>query len=292
MESKGFRIVEGSLTGKKDFYRSGSIRERADELNRLIHDPEVKCIMATIGGNNSNSLLPYIDYEALIDHPKIIIGYSDVTALLLGIYAKTDLITYYGPAAAASFGEFLPYSEQTFGYFCDVLMEGASRPYVFPCPVAWTDEFIDWETQERSKTPVRNQWITITPGKASGRLIGGNLNTMEGIWGTPFMPEIREGDILMVEDSLKDASTIERSFSLLKCSGVFDRIGGLILGKHEKFDDQGTGRKPFEILQEVMGPVSFPVLADFDCCHTHPMLTMPIGLPIALDADSRQVTLL
>ncbi|HAS3151713.1 TPA: LD-carboxypeptidase, partial [Vibrio cholerae] len=96
------------LTGKSDYYRSGSIRERAEELNQLIRDPNVRCIMSTIGGNNSNSLLPYIDYEALRNDPKIIIGYSDVTALLLGIYAQTGLITFYGPALVASFGEYPP----------------------------------------------------------------------------------------------------------------------------------------------------------------------------------------
>ena len=114
---------------------------------------------------------------------------------------------------------------------------------------------------------------------------------MQGIWNTEFMPTIQSGDILLIEDSLKDAATIERSFALLKCSGVFDRIGGLILGKHEKFDSLGTGRKPYEILNEVMGDVEFPVLAEFDCCHTHPMLTVPIGSQVQLDADAQVVTL-
>ena len=108
-------------------------------------------------------------------------------------------------------------------------------------------------------------------------MIGGNLNTMEGFFGTEYMPEIKEGDILFIEDSLKDACTIERTFSLLKLAGVFEKVGGIILGKHEKFDDNGTGRKPYEILLEVLGDCQIPFLADFDCCHTHPMFTMPIG---------------
>ena len=115
---------------------------------------------------------------------------------------------------------------------------------------------------------------------------------MQGIWGTKYFPEITDGTILMIEDSLKDAATVERSFSLLKCAGVFERISGLILGKHEKFDDMGTGRQPYEILQEVIGDVDFPVLAEFDCCHTHPMLTVPIGAKVRLDADAQTVTLL
>lgn len=292
LQSKGFRFVEGALTGKRDGYRSGSIRERAEEFNALIRDPEVKCVMAAIGGMNSNSMLPYLDYDALRANPKIIVGYSDVTALLLGIYAKTGLTTYYGPAVAASFGEFPPFVDETFAYFLDIVGEGAAFPHTLPTPASWTDEFIDWSSQDRSKTPCPNELVTVRGGRAAGRFIGGNLNTMAGIWGTEYMPEIREGDILLLEDSLKDAATVERSFAHLKLSGVFDRIGGLILGKHEKFDDQGTGRTPWEILLEVMGEPSCPVLAQFDCCHTHPMLTMPMGCRVELDATARTVTIL
>ncbi len=90
---------------------------------------------------------------------------------------------------------------------------------------------------------------------------------MEGFFGTEYMPEIRKGDILFIEDSLKDACTIERSFSLLKLAGVFDKVSGIILGKHEKFDDNGTGRRPYEILKEVLGNRELPFLAEFDCCH-------------------------
>lgn len=130
------------------------------------------------------------------------------------------------------------------------------------------------------------------PGVCRGRLIGGNLNTMEGFFGTEYMPKIQDGDILFHEDSLKDACTVERSFSLLKLAGVFDRVGGILLGKHEKFDDNGTGRKPHDILLEVLGETRLPFLAEFDCCHTHPMLTLPLGCQVELDAANKCVTLL
>ena len=253
LEGKGLRFIEGARTGKRDFYRSGTIAERAAELNALIRNPEVRCIMAAIGGMNSNSLLPYLDWEALMQDPKIIVGYSDVTALLLGIYARTGLTTYYGPAVVASFGERPPYVDETWRYFADVVMGTVQPPHALPTPERWTDEFIDWDKQDRPKRSAPNALVTLHGGRARGRLIGGNLNTMQGIWGTPYMPEILPGDILFIEDSLKDAADVERSFSLLKLSGVFDRIGGLVLGKHEKFDDLGTGRMPYEILSEVMG---------------------------------------
>lgn len=292
LEAKGFKIVEGALTGKYDYYRSGSIKERADELNQLIRNPEVKCIMSTIGGMNSNSILPYIDYEAFRENPKIIIGYSDVTAILLAIYAKTGISTFYGPALVASFGEFPPFVDYTYEYFKDMLIEDKPLPYEFPMPEYWTDEYIDWSQQDREKEKRKNQWITVYEGIARGRLIGGNLNTMMGIWGSPYMPEIKEGDILFIEDSLKDAATVERSFSLLKLNGVFDKVSGIILGKHELFDDMKTGRKPYEILLEVLGERQHPFIADFDCCHTHPMLTLPIGVEVELDATNKKVRML
>lgn len=292
LENKGFKVVDGALYGKQDFYRVGTIRERADEFNQLLHDESIDILMASIGGNNTNSILPAIDYDYLKSHPKIIIGYSDTTALLLAVYAKTGLVTFYGPALASSFGEFPPFVDVTFSSFKDVLSLKYNVPYSYKMPEFWTDEFIDWATQSRSKTCNKNDWITVHGGKAQGRLIGGNLNTMEGFFGTPYMPQIQDGDILLIEDSLKNAMTIERSFSLLNLAGVFDQVGGIILGKHEKFDNNGTGRKPYEILLEVLGNKNIPILADFDSCHTHPMLTLPIGCAVELNATEKNLALL
>ena len=106
------------------------------------------------------------------------------------------------------------------------------------------------------------------------------------------MPEIQSGDILFLEDSLTDAATVERSFAFLKVNGVFDKVTGIVLGKHELFDDEGTGVKPYEILLEILGGQTLPFLADFDCSHTHPMFTLPLGVEIELDATEKSVALL
>lgn len=292
LRSKGIRIVDGMLYGKQDFYRSGSIQARADEFNQLLYRSDIQILMASIGGNNTNSILPYIDYAYLKQHPKIIIGYSDTTALLLGIYAKTGLVTFYGPALASSFGEFPPFVDMTFRSFQSILLHSPALPYEYRIPPVWTDAYLNWSTQNHGKPEYPNNWVSVIPGICRGRLIGGNLNTMEGFFGTEYMPEIQEGDILFLEDSLKDACTIERSFSLLKLAGVFEKIGGILLGKHEQFDDNGTGRKPYEILLEVLNGLRIPFLAEFDCCHTHPMFTLPIGCQVELDATRKRVTLL
>lgn len=306
LESKGFKVRAGSLTGVRDFWRSGTAEARADELNQLLRDADVRCVMSTIGGSNANALLPFLDYDAFRRDPKPVVGYSDVTAILLGLYARTGIGTFYGPAASASFGEFPPLVEETWTSFADITMGLGDRPYAYTRPSAWTDEWLAWEEQDRPKQVRPNAWLTLRPGRACGRLLAANLNTLHGLWGTPWMPEIRPGDILLIEDGMKTAADVERSFTHLALAGVFDRIGGLILGKHELFDDEGSGRKAFEILHEVLlnhakakssagafGTFKdFPVLAEFDACHTHPMLTMPIGAEVELDATDQRVVLI
>lgn len=293
LESKGFKLQAGSLTGKSDFYRSGSIAERADEFNALIRDPKVRCIMSTIGGNNSNSLLPWLDYDALRADPKIIIGYSDTTALLAGIYAKTGLITFYGPALVASFGEFPPLVDETCASFLDILLRPQHGQYTYPLPAYWTDERLNWddETPVRPKALYKNTCRFIGAGQIEGRVIGGNLNTLSGIWGSDWMPEIREGDILFIEDSLHDIATVERSFAMLKLNGIFDKVSAILLGKHELFDNAGSGRQPYEVLREVLAGQPMPIVDGFDCCHTHPMLTLPLGAKLLVDFDQSLVSI-
>ena len=256
LAAQGFELKAGSLTGERDHWRSGSIAARAEELNALIRDPEVRAIMSVIGGSNSNSLLPYLDYEALKRDPKIIIGYSDVTALLLGIHARTGLVTFYGPALVASFGELSPLVDETLAGFNQICQAGgAAVPHTVPTPTQWTDERLDWEQQTRAKQCLPNRLISVGSGRVRCRLIGGNLNTLAGIWGSPYMPPIARGDILLLEDS------------------------------------QGSGRRPLDILLEVVGEPTFPILAEFDCAHTHPMLTVPLGIQAELDLDRQTLTL-
>ena len=290
LESKGFELVAGSLTAKSDYYRSGSIIERAEELNQLIRDPSIRCIMSTIGGSNSNALLPYIDYQALKNDPKIIIGYSDVTALLLGIYAQTGLVTFYGPALVASFGEFPPLVDETYHHFF-TLLSSVSSCYSYSMPSEWTDIMLDWESQQHAKPTYPNEWQFIGSGTVKGRIIGGNLNTMSGIWGSPYMPTIEQGDILLIEDSLKGIDTVERSFAHLLACGVFDKVGAIVVGKHELFDAQGTGRTYLDVLLEVLNGKDVPILYGFDSCHTHPMLVTPLGVQGVIEFDNQAFAL-
>lgn len=289
LEGNGYRVKKGRLFGKQDFYRSGTIQERAQEFNELLYDPEVDCLMASVGGMVSDSLLPYIDFKFLREHPKAIIGHSDVTAILLAVYEKTGLTTFYGPNFVTNFGQcsFLEYSLSSLKQ----LLSG-ELPIIYQKPEFYSDELTVWESEILPKKPLSNEWITVQTGSAMGRLIGGNLNTINAIMASPYMPKIQEGDILFLEDTEKFAAHAERYFSMMKICGVFDKIGGIILGKHRKFDDQHTGKTPAEILLEVLQGQNLPILADVDCGHTIPMMTLPIGGTVHFDATQQTITVL
>lgn len=105
-----------------------------------------------------------------------------------------------------------PFVNMTYDGFRQVILEGCSIPYTYTIPPVWTDEYISWNEQSRSKKPCPNRWITVNPGVCSGRLIGGNLNTMEGFFGTEYMPEIQEGDILLPPRFSEGACTMSDPF--------------------------------------------------------------------------------
>jgi len=289
LEQRNINIIEGSLTGKSDFYRSGTPKERAEELNELLRNPNVHIIMSTIGGTNSNSMLPYIDYEAFQSNPKIVVGYSDATAILLALYAKTGISTYYGPALVPSFGEFEPLVNDTYQFFEEYFLKSQVCPYEIKMPSYWSDEPVNWLEKTVEKKLYQNKWLTVQEGVAEGRLIGGNLNTMYGFIGTSYFPNINDGDILLIEDSAKNIAIVEKNFAMLKLHGVFEKISGIILGKHECYDDLGTMRKPYEILLEQLDGTNIPILAEVDICHTHPMHPIAIGKKVRLDATAQKI---
>jgi len=292
LENQGHPVVCGFLTGKSEGYRSGTISERAEELNELIRNPRVKCIMASAGGYVSNSILPYIDYEALQRHPKILVGFSDVTAILLAAYAKTGLVTFLGPNLIPVFGEVPPYSEESYAYFRQIAAGDYQLPHTFPVPGVWTEDSVGLEETGVACTARVNEVICVREGTAEGRLLGGNLNTLQGIFGSPYMPDIKEGDMLYLGKNRGYPESIERSISMLEISGVLQRISGLILGKCADYNAGGLNKSFWEVVMETVGKYSFPILAEFDCAHTRPMLTLPIGCRVRLNAGKKMVELL
>lgn len=130
-------------------------------------------------------------------------------------------------------------------YFCS-----PQAPYKIKRPSFWSDEMVNWLNFERKKKLYPNDWIRLNPDIIEGRLIGGNNNAMYGFIGTPYFPKIKHGDILLIEDTIKHPSVIEKNIAMLKLHGILDLVGGIILGKHEQYDDAGTGKQPLDFLLE------------------------------------------
>ncbi|KRL01099.1 S66 family peptidase [Liquorilactobacillus capillatus] len=292
LTKKNIQLVAGSLTGKQDYYRSGSILERAQEINELIHNADVDVIMATIGGTNTNAVLPYIDYAYLQQHPKTFVGYSDATALLLAVKSQAPSCrVLYGPALVASFGEWPPFVDQTWAAFIKILTNNC-QTVTLNAPAYWADEALNWNEYQRAKKQLKNKWgyTGRREGKLSGKIIGGNLNTIYGIIASKYFPKLHSDDLLFIEDAEKDAATVEKNFAMLKNAGVFDIVKGIVLGKHALFDDCGSNRTPLVILKEVLDGQDLPIIYGYDCCHTVPMLTTPLGARAEFDLSAQTVT--
>lgn len=289
LASKGCTLVAGELTGQDDYYRAGSIQQRAAEINQLIHDDTIDVLMATIGGLNTNSILKYIDFDYLQSHPKTVVGYSDTTAFLLAVYTQAPACqVLYGPALVASFGEFSPLVDYTWNSFEQIIDNPVKT--TLTAPLFWTDEKVNWDDFTQEKRLISNQWGYTQAPTLEGKIVGGNLDTMSGIIGSKYFPKLSANDLLLIEDAEKDAAIVEKNFAMLDNLGVFDRIKGIILGKHALFDDLKTQRRPIDILLEILGHRQVPIIYDYDSCHTVPMLTTPLGSYAKFNAKTMQVS--
>ncbi len=290
LRDNGFDVKHGKLWGRKNAFRTGTPRERADEFNSLLHDPDVDILMASVGGIVTNGMLPYIDYEYYKAHPKPVVGMSDVTALLLALYEKTGVPTYYGTNFVTSYARLSPYRDIALKCLFDVL--NFKDSYQYMPPEYYSDEVIDWTNPLTEEKQIPNKLVTLHGGKVRGRLTGGNLWGISNIWGTPYSPTLREGDILFIEDTETGADLVECHLGQLKISGVFEKLGGLIIGKCRDYYDCETEMTYYDFIYDYIGRPDIPVLAECDISHCAPMLTIPIGLTAELDADARSIRLL
>jgi muramoyltetrapeptide carboxypeptidase LdcA involved in peptidoglycan recycling len=293
LEKQGFRIKLGELTASfsSQGYRSGSVSDRAKEFNDLYRDPEISAIIFSIGGSNSASILPYIDYDYIRKHPKIISGYSDITSIHAALNKECGLCTFYGPAIIPSFGTHPRPDKFTFDNFLiQTGFKGTFKSYSFPFPGKYTDQFIDatkpsWTSVKRIFKK-NSGWKVVRPGKAKGRIYCYNLNTLLSLAGTAYFPSL-DGVILCLEQMNTSMANEEKQLTQLKQMGIFDKIKALIISKPENFDGDSVITYQELIAEIIPAKTKFPVILNFDCGHTHPMLTIAQGVNCELLAADR-----
>lgn len=272
----GLRLSFGEHVDERDDFNSSAVGSRVADLHAAFADPQVAGILTVIGGFNSNELLGHLDWDLIAANPKIFCGYSDITALQNAILARTGLVTYSGPHWS-SFG-MRDYFEQTQQWFVQALF-GEGLIELRPADT-WSDD--PWFADQDNRTVHRSEgWWPMRPGQAVGRIIGGNLCTLNLLQGTEYMPSL-DGALLMVEDdSLSDGPEFARNLTSLLQLPDADRVQGLVIGRFQQAS--GVTRALLEqIIARQDHLAGVPVLANVDFGHTNPLVTFPIGGRAAL----------
>lgn len=276
-------------------YVSDSAENRAADLNHFFADPDIKAIIATIGGDHSCHLLPLLDYDAIRSHPKILMGFSDMTVLNIAIWVKTGLVTFNGPAVMTDFGEFPTILDYTKSSFLKTVAAAEPVGKITPAP-QWTEEFLDWETRADLTRPrMMNPnpgWTWLKHGQAEGVLIGGCLESMQHLRGTPYWPKHWHDSILFFETSEEkpEPPTVDSCLMDYENMGVLEQIKGLLVGRPYGYSAQETAAL-HQVILDRCSKYPFPILTQMDFGHTSPMFTLPVGIRARIDSVSRSFLL-
>ncbi len=251
LESYGLDVRVGAhIFGKRD-YLAGEDEIRLFDLHAMFEDREISAIFCSRGGYGTLRLLDRIDYSLIKDNPKIIVGYSDITALLMAIYKHTGLVTFHGPMVRDFTGD----GQGNLRYLIDSLFSG--RPAGLDIA----------------------QGKALGHGKAKGPLVGGNLSILCHMVGTPFLPSFK-GCILFLEETGEPLYRIDRMLTHLKLSGLLKDIKGLVAGT---FDDCGKTEDIERLLKDVVYDLGIPAVTGFPAGHGKNNMTIPFGVAALLD---------
>ncbi|HFI2431707.1 TPA: S66 peptidase family protein [Streptococcus suis] len=276
LEELGFKLSFSEHYFENDMFYSAPIASRVADLEAAFADESVDAILTTIGGFNSNELLPYLNFDLIVRHPKIFCGYSDTTALLNAIYAKTGMPTYMGPAYS-SFKMVQAQQYQTEAWLKAVTQDSYE---LTPSP-EWSSDA--WYLPDAPRTFYPTEWKVYNPGQASGTAIGGNLSTFALLHGTEFAPK-PEKYILFLEEAEEDHYTeFTRHFAALLQN--YPNPQAVLIGRFPK-ETKMTEEILLAILDKHPILKTIPVLYDLDFAHTQPLFTITIGGQVELDAET------
>lgn len=258
-------------------YLAGHDADRAADVNRFFSDPAIAAIIPIQGGWGCSRILPYLDYKMIRRHPKILVGFSDLTALILAIYARTNLVTFHGPNGLTSWRS---------------LQTESFRNVLFAAQAVTYQNQKDSDDADRLMQ-VKNRIQTINPGQTRGKLIGGNLTILSTLVGTPYLPDL-QGAILFVEDVGESIYRIDRLLTHLKLAGVFNRLAGFIFGQCIRCPpDSDYGSLTLEeVVWDCIKPLKIPAWYNAQIGHLENMLTLPIGIEVEIDANSGTIQML
>lgn len=295
LESLGLRVRFMPNAARSEGWASAPAEARVADLHDAFADDEVAVVLAGIGGNHSNQLLPLLDFELIRAHPKVFQGFSDITVLHWALARHAGLATFYGPALVPELGEFpqvLPFTDRWLraAWFGD-------EPIAYEPSDAWTDELLDWTTKadltRARELRASEGWITIRGGSARGPVLGGCLETIcwhlkgSSTWIDP------EGSILLLETSEEapPPSDVDAYLTDLEQLGVFDSAAALVVARPYGYTAE-SARVLWDVVARRTEASGLPVLANVEAGHADPMITLPFGVEAELDARRQVLRLL
>lgn len=272
----GLRSRLGKHLTERRGYLAGSDVDRAADVNAMFADPDVRAVFAVRGGWGCARVLPHLDFATIQANPKLLVGFSDITALHLAFAARAGFPTIHGPNAASSWPRF------SWDAFRAIAFDGATP--VLVNPVAQEDRLVQRNGRIR----------TFRGGKVSGRLLGGNLTVLAALMGTPWMPDF-DGAILFLEDVKEAPYRIDRMLTQLALSGLLGRLAGVVFGQCTNCNASEPSYGGFtvsEVLQQHFAPLGVPAFQGAAIGHIASQFSLPVGVRAEIDADAGSIRLL
>ena len=276
LQALGFKVKPGEFVAARRGPFAGTDAQRAGDINAMFADASVAGILAMTGGSGCNRIVDRLDYDLIRRHPKFFGGFSDLTSLVNAIHRQTGLVTFHSPVAGSEWND---YSVQSFKAVAMNAEAAVLRnPVVKP-----VDDLV---AREERTTVIR-------PGRAQGRLVGGNLTVLASLAGTPYFPDCR-GAILFLEDINEYIYRIDRCLSTLRLAGALGQVAGVVLGRFTQCEPgEGYGSLTLdEVFDDYLLPLNVPVFRGAAIGHIRRKLTVPVGAAAEMDAQAGTVRLL
>jgi muramoyltetrapeptide carboxypeptidase len=263
-------------TDKAYGYLAGRDAERLADLNAALTDPDIDAVWCIRGGDGMNRIIAGVDFDGFARAPRPVIGFSDITVLLLALWQRTGVVTFHGPIARTPMPNFQR-------WHFDRVLTSLSPPGRLGRPAPPPDVLV----------PAEGRLITVAGGTARGRLIGGNLTLVQALVGTPYFPSL-DGAILFLEDVHEDVYRVDRMLAHLALAGKLTNLAGVMLGRFTEMSRGGdSGALGLdEVLAHHLGSLGVPVAAGFPFGHIDDQWTLPVGVMAELDADAGELTVL
>lgn len=272
IEKLGFKTIVGKSCFESYGYLAGTDDIRADDLNFMFENPQVNAIVCLRGGYGTPRIIDKINYEIIKKNPKIFIGYSDITALLISINQETGLVTFHGPMAAS---EEIMRNEKGMTLYSFLKNMTCRKPF----------EFLE--------NPLNRQLKTYCPGKACGEITGGNLSLLVSTLGSKYEVNTK-GKILFIEEINEYTYRVDRMLTSLRLAGKFDDCAGIIFGDFNCCDNEKDGYSLSleQVINDVIGDIKKPVVTNFSSGHCKNMITIPFGTKCEINTENNRIRIL